>query len=671
MTADLPLFALSILIVMPPSATSISDRDRVLEVSDLVAVVGDVVPLRQRGREYVGVCPFHDDHSPSMSVVTHKGNAFYKCFACGAGGNAIDFMINYHRMTFREALEALAKRFGVALTGTGSQGGSMAPLRRALQIGLEWYRKVLREDEGAEARAAVAARHMSADMVERFQLGASSARRDRFVAAMRKRIESERDAGRPISEDAFKEVGLVVEGRDGLRDAYPHRLIFPILNEAGEPIAFGARRLNDSDNPKYINSPESPLFHKSKALYGIHAARPAIVEAKSVVVTEGYTDVIACHQAGITNVVATLGTSLTAEHARALSRLATRVVLLFDGDIAGRKAAERATEVCFREKVDILIATISGGKDPDDLLRQPDGIIAMRETIAAARPALEVAVGALKERLSTAAGTSERQRLIEDLLQRLVQWGLNDAEPIRRGLLLDDLARATGLPRTTIEEGIARLRPAAPRAAPMPAESHATAAVTSGESAPSRAQRMAEEDLIAAMLGAPESCLGSFSDPDGETASLAELLAPSAFRSRPLGALFAAMLDRIESGREPAVQYLLDEVEPALKPILLTLAAKGAERAAADAASPDRLAERMAGRDGGRMAESISAREPIACALRTVLLRLAERGSSCRELEAQSGDGNGEPMTARDAQARLDEIRSRGHRPTALRAENR
>ncbi len=638
---------------MLPAATSISDRDRVLEATDLVAVVGDVVPLRQRGREHVGVCPFHDDHSPSMAVVTHKGSAFYKCFACGAGGNAIDFMINYHRMTFREALEALAKRFGVVLTGNGSQGGSMAPLRRALQIGLEWYRKVLRDDEGADARGAIAARHIAADMVERFQLGASSARRDRFVVAMRKRIESERDAGRPISEDAFKEAGLVVEGRDGLRDAYPHRLIFPILNEGGEPIAFGARRLNDADNPKYINSPESPLFHKSKSLYGIHAARPSIVESKSVVVTEGYTDVIACHQAGITNVVATLGTALTAEHARALSRLATRVVLLFDGDVAGRKAAERATEVCFREKVDILIATISGGKDPDELLRQPDGIIAMRETIAAARPALEVAVGALRERLASAAGTSERQRLIEDLLQRLVQWGLNDAEPIRRGLLLDDLARATGLPRPTIEEGIARLRPAAPRAVASPAEHRPVpAAAPAGESATSRSQRIAEEDLLAAMLGAPQSCLGSFADPDGETASLAELLAPSAFRTPTLGALFAAMIDRIESGREPAVQYILDEVEPALKPMLLMLAAKGAQRAASEA-------------------ESAAPREPIARALRTVLLRLAEGNASGGVMDGPGAGCSGEPMTARDAQARLDEIRSRGHRPTALRAETR
>ncbi|MDA1105112.1 MAG: DNA primase [Planctomycetota bacterium] len=635
-------------------ASQISDRDRVLEASDLVAVVSDVVPLKQRGREHVGLCPFHDDHSPSMSVVTHKGNAFYKCFSCGAGGNAIDFMIHFHRMTFREALEALAKRFGVVLTGTGSQGGSLAPIRRALQIGLEWYRKTLLEDDGRDAREAIAARHISKDMVEQFQLGASSPRRDRFVSAMRRRLESERDAGRPITEQAFMDAGLVMDGRDGLRDAFPHRLIFPILNESGDPIAFGARRLNDAENPKYLNSPESPLFHKSKALYGIHAARAAIVEAKVAVVTEGYTDVIACHQAGIRNVVATLGTALTTEHARALSRLADRVVLLFDADDAGRKAADRATEVCFRERVDILIATIRGGKDPDELLRQPDGIVAMRETISAARPALEVAVSSLRDRLAASTGTSDRQRAIEDLLQRLVQWGLNDAEPIRRGLLLDDLARATGLPRVTIEEGIARFRTAARPSPRVATQVKLDPRLDGSEAMHGRAQRIAEEDLLVSMLMAPAACLGSFASPDGETASLAELLDPAAFGERPLAQLYARMLERIESGREPAVQYLLDEVDGGQRVLLLNLAAKAAQRA--------ELSERARGHGADPGAAS-TGREPIADSLRTVLLRLQAPDGTGR---ASGPNGVAATLTPTDAQARLDAIRHQGHRPTAM-----
>lgn len=632
---------------MNSPATTVSDRDRVLEAADLLAVIGDVVPLRQAGREHKGLCPFHDDHTPSMSVVTHKGAGFYKCFSCGAGGNALDFMINFHKMEFREALEALAKRFGVPLTGASSRGGSLAPLRRALEQGMGMYVTTLNGRAGEVARRMIEERHISPAMVERFRLGASP-NASEMVEMVQRRIASERDAGRPISEQDFVTAGILQERGGQLRGAYPQRLVFPILNESGEPIAFGARRLREDDGPKYLNSPESPLFHKSKALYGIHAARAAIIQSREAIITEGYTDVIACHQAGIENVVATLGTALTAEHAKVLSRLADRVVLFFDGDEAGMRAAERAVPVCFRERIDIFVATMRGGKDPDELLRQPDGIVRMREMIAAARPALELAIGNVRDRVAAAKGTSARQLVIESMVTTLVEWGLLEAEPVRRELLLRDLSAATGVSAEVLVAELKK-RVSTQRRVPSPAPLQpsgpsgigTTAAAEPADRARVRKQRTAEDDLLAAVFAEPERCLMSFTSPDGESATLAELLSPSAFVDAGARSVYEGILERVEAGLQPRPDVLLADLEqPAIRARVIALAEVGADRAQA--------AEASASHD--------TKIDLLASALHTLLALIREPE------DRASAPG---PTTVAEATARLAELRAAGYRPTA------
>jgi len=295
-----------------------SDRDRVLDATDMVALVGEHVQLRPKGREHVGICPFHDDRAPSMTVVTHKGAGFYKCFSCGAAGNAIDFMMNYHKMEFIDALRALAERAGIELQQTRREDGATGNRRallRANAIAANYFRKALAHAEaGAAANAALERRGISAEMRERFQLGAAPDGWDGFVRHIdRLRAHSAGSRGDDaVPElDAFRAAGLVRDGRQGPIDGFRNRVIFPICDEMGQPIAFGARQINPEDQPKYLNSPESGVFHKGRGLYGIHLAKKSIIDARTAVICEGYTDVIACHAAGVTNVVATLGTALT------------------------------------------------------------------------------------------------------------------------------------------------------------------------------------------------------------------------------------------------------------------------------------------------------------------------------------------------------------------------
>jgi DNA primase len=306
-----------------------SDIDRVRDATDLVRLIGEHVPLKPRGREHVGLCPFHDDHSPSMAVVTHKGNAFYKCHACGAGGDAFDFVQNYHKMDFAEALRFLADRAGITLTPRPSPGQRSASgeadehdgrtvarssIREANAFAAAFFRKVLQHPEaGSVGRELIDKRGISAEMAEQFMLGYAPDSWDKLLATITRK---------GMSVEPFAAAGLLKPRKtgDGFYDAFRHRLIFPITSEVGQPIAFGARAIKADDEPKYLNSAESSVFQKSRTLYGLHQAKRSIIDSRTAVITEGYTDVIACHQAGFTNVVGTLGTALTREHAR-LSRL--------------------------------------------------------------------------------------------------------------------------------------------------------------------------------------------------------------------------------------------------------------------------------------------------------------------------------------------------------------
>jgi DNA primase len=436
------------------------DKERVRDASDIVRVIGEHLTLKAKGREYVGVCPFHDDHKPSMQVAPAK--QIFKCFACGAGGDVFAFIQKYHSMEFREALEYLAERAGIELTrGAGvppaqSPEGSpdagpvsRAELIRANASAADFFRALLAHPQHGEvARALIEKRGIAPEMIEQFQVGVSPDRWDGLLLTIQKQGADQR---------AFAEAGLLKQ-RDsgGFYDAFRNRLMFPIHDQLGRVIAFGGRRLREEDDPKYLNSPETRVFQKAGTLYGLFQASRSIQAARTALITEGYTDTIACHQAGFTSAVATLGTALTRQHAAVLRRLCDTVILLFDGDQAGQKAADRAVEVFFAEELDVKIATLSrftDAKDPDELLKREGGREVLQKALDGAADILEYRYERIRESLA-GAGDAAMTRAIQAELERLVQLGLNNLPVIWRMRILKKIARITGLDEKTIAQAI-------------------------------------------------------------------------------------------------------------------------------------------------------------------------------------------------------------------------
>ncbi len=424
--------------------------ERVREATNLVDLIGEHVALQPRGREHVGLCPFHDDRRPSFAVVTHKQAAFYKCHACGAAGDCFRFVQEHLGKEFGEALQFLAERAGVELSDQYDEDHDRRRsrrgwLRKALNAGDTHFRHLLDDETaGTDARAAITARGISKEMVERFGLGCAG---DGW-STLRDALCSE-----DLPDPVLVAAGLIKQRDDGHTwDAFRHRLIFPIHDESGQPIAFGGRILSEDEEPKYLNSCEHDLFHKSRTLYGLHQARRAIMAAGRVIVAEGYTDVIACHQAEICNVVATLGTSMTTDHARILARMCDVAVLLFDGDEAGQRAAERAIPLMMAHDVDVRICVLPDGIDPDQLLRQDGGVEAFHAAVEQASDAFAFMLNRLEQQLQNAQGVSGRQRCIEAFVDTVARDGMNHAAPLRRAMLVSRLAELAGVASAVIDE---------------------------------------------------------------------------------------------------------------------------------------------------------------------------------------------------------------------------
>gem|GEM_PF-2176511 len=463
------------------------DIARVLEATDIVRLIGEQLALKKKGAEMVGLCPFHSDRSPSMTVSARK--QIYKCFSCGAGGDALAFMTEYHKMTFPEAMTFLADRAGIQLTPWKARGGfgggsggefvehdagvSREQLAGANRAAGEFFRTILRHPEhGAAAREVIERRGVSAAMVERFGLGAAPDRWDGLLQVVERK---------GLARGDFAGAGLLKSRESGgFYDGFRHRLMFPIVDTTGRVVAFGARRLRDSDEPKYLNSSESALFIKGKTLYALPQAAEAIKATRTAVVVEGYMDAIACHQAGVCNVVATLGTALTVEGARLLGRLLGpsgagggagggpggggasagegRIVLLFDGDAAGQRAAERAIEVLFDSPLDVRIATLAGltdAKDPDELLKREGGAAVLAQVIERSVEALEYRFARLSQSLRNLGGQA-RGRAIEEELERLAGLGLARMKPVSQQMAVQRIAQIAGVNEVVVRQAIAR-----------------------------------------------------------------------------------------------------------------------------------------------------------------------------------------------------------------------
>ncbi|QDU34460.1 DNA primase [Poriferisphaera corsica] len=420
-------------------------EDQKLEVqaaTDIVRLIGEQVQLRPKGREFACLCPFHEDKNPSMFVSPQK--QIYKCFSCGAGGDVFTFVMNYHKMSFPEALEHLAERAGIELTRekmTKQQmeaKGERQLIGEANEIAVKFFRAMYgHERHGAVGREYVGKREISDEMMEVFGVGVSVDAWDGLAQVIAKRGWDVR---------GFELAGLVGRRQDGsLYDRMRHRLIFPIFDAIGRPIAFGGRKLREEDEPKYLNSPETKLFNKSRTLYGLHAAKKPIIDSRTAVIVEGYTDVIACHQAGAKNVVATLGTALTREHAGELRRYAEKVVLIFDADEAGQKAADRAAEVFLTGEIDVAIAVLPNGHDPDSLMKEEGGREKWDGFVTGAEDALSFLFSRLKEQMAGNDTVTGRERIAEGFIDRMVQMGLGKTGAIRRALVIRQMAGLLGM----------------------------------------------------------------------------------------------------------------------------------------------------------------------------------------------------------------------------------
>lgn len=369
-------------------------RDRI----PVSTVVGRTVKLAKAGREYKGLCPFHNEKTPSFHVIDDKG--FYHCFGCGAHGDIISFLIDHDKLSFPEAVAQLAEEAGLELPKPTAQAQRQEQRHQGLyalaEAAAAWFQRRLAAPEGRAARSYLAGRQVSAEAIGRFRLGYAPADSQALVLEL---------TAAGFSLEQLLELGLARTPDDGRKPYafFRNRLVFPVTDRRGRVVAFGARLL-DGDGPKYINSPESPIFHKGRLLYNLAAAREAARGDQTPVVVEGYLDVIALDEAGFGAAVAPLGTALTEAQVEAVWRLAPVPVLCFDGDAAGKRAAARAAErilPILRPAHSAKIAFLPPGEDPDSLIRAGQAQV-VRDTLDTARPLDQAVWETLRESHETA-----------------------------------------------------------------------------------------------------------------------------------------------------------------------------------------------------------------------------------------------------------------------------
>ncbi len=424
---------------------------RVQQANDIVDVVSEHVSLKKKGRELVGLCPFHEDHRPSLYVNPVK--QIYKCFACGAGGDVLKFVQMREGLSFPQAVERLAERAGMPVRPvrrtaprSSEKAESIDPnvLARANAWAMQFFQQCLNDPEkGTHAREYLAERKISPESIRKWRVGVAPNAADALARAA---------AAKKVPAGLLQQAGLTAGPN---QDKFVNRLMFPITDVTGRVIAFGGRTLNDT-GAKYINSPTTPLFDKSSTLYGLEQARHQIVASGTAVVVEGYTDVIMAHQFGCTNVVATLGTSFTAGHGRILRRYAERVVLVFDNDTAGIEAANRALEVCLSQHLDIKLAFVPQGKDPCEFL-----LVAGKEPfdrmVRQATDVLQFKWDRLSETFAADDTLTSRKTALNEFLQAIAVGLASKSLPaLESGVFINKLTKVIGLGAKEIHEELRR-----------------------------------------------------------------------------------------------------------------------------------------------------------------------------------------------------------------------
>lgn len=451
--------------------------DRVRDASDIVEVIGQYVTLKKRGNSYLALCPFHSEKTPSFSVSQQK--QVYHCFGCGKGGNVFTFLTEHEKMTFGEALRYLARRANIELPRTKSPQGQKESedLYRATQVALAYFRESFADPRlGKEGKAYLRERELSAETIEEFQVGYAPFAWDGLIAFA---------AERGVPAEMLFKVGLVARkdataysGGSRYYDLFRRRVVFPIFNLSNAPIAFGGRVINTEDQPKYLNSPEHPLYQKGKTLFGLNLSKEEIRSTGKAVVVEGYLDLISVYQVGIKNVVAPLGTAFTPDQARLLARFASEAILFFDPDAAGQSAVLRSIEHLIDQGFSVRVALLPAGEDPDTFARK-HGQSWIQEVLQEAVGFLEYKKSRLEADFTTLSFSRK-----EEVLQDLALLASRVADPARRNLFLSEAGDTFGVELAVLLGYVKKLRrqsarppvsrpeaEKAPRAAPHPGDS--------------------------------------------------------------------------------------------------------------------------------------------------------------------------------------------------------
>jgi DNA primase len=415
---------------------------------DIVKVIGEYVRLKRLGTagRYVGLCPFHQEKTPSFSV--NQARQGYHCFGCGVGGDVLKFVMEIEGLTFFETLKLLAERHGIPMPKRSGFSDEQSKLRGALldihTIAASLFQSNLRAPQGAEARAYLIKRGITEEQIETFGLGFAESSGQSLI----RRLSQER-----FTAEQLDASGLVRKRDDGSHyDSFRGRLMFPIHDESGKVIAFGGRAMRDDDQPKYLNSPETPIYRKTSVLYNLHRARNGMRSSGRAVLVEGYMDVIGVYSAGIKEVVASCGTSLTNQQVRALHRHSDMVVVNFDPDAAGANAAERAIQMLLDEGMHVRVLALDGGLDPDDYVKQ-NGADAYRSCLDSAAGYFHWLADRARARFDMRAADGRMdafkkillpavQKLSDKLERAAVAGDLADYLGVERALVLDQLKRA-------------------------------------------------------------------------------------------------------------------------------------------------------------------------------------------------------------------------------------
>jgi DNA primase len=427
--------------------------------NDIADVIGSYLPLRNAGGRFKALCPFHKEKSPSFVVSPDR--QIYHCFGCGAGGDVIRFVQEYEKVDFMTALQMLADRIGLELK-TEEGGAESGADRRLLfrihdEVAQLYHQILLEHSSGAMGRAYLETRALRPETVREFQIGFAPEAFDTLEKWARQK---------KIAPELMEQAGLMGRSSEsrGFYDRFRNRLMFPIRDEAGRVIGFSGRAIvKDERSGKYVNSPETPLFHKSRVLFAIDKARRAMAETRTAIVCEGQIDAIRCHEAGLVNVVASQGTALTSDHARMIRRYADEVLLVLDADAAGQKAALKSSAAFIAEELSVRVASLPPGEDPDSLVRD-HGAEALRARIADAVPALDFLIRTLsaQEDLRTEAGLMRVAREAQLLIAQA-------PGAVQRERMIESAAAQLGLSVQALNRDLSRRskRPAAPPVADL------------------------------------------------------------------------------------------------------------------------------------------------------------------------------------------------------------